>query len=442
MLGLRGNCIPATKSLLSNDMDGILEQMQRSPLASGVEDRAYADWSTLGFHLNPQLEVPTDVGSYLVHIPGNVTNHCIGLDIDLQFGQHRICALIDCVGLRLTWWDHEKLMSIFQQCAPSSRPIFFKVQEHPLEAPLSLEATRLLNLRAGASEKVNMVPVLDIELTSLLAEEVPLAVPFRINRDAWRCPLCLNRRFARKNRVTGHLKTYHGHGSRWSPSGTKMLVACSALYDDDLYRIGSPQGNYMGRVADIMRKSMITPVLPNQNDVDKQIRTVLTASGLVWHNKHDLHIRVIVRRISHQCYADMSFYELLFKESILQRGRLQPIIEGVQRHCLTQGSVLVSMVPKQKDCFSDLLDDIYTSPAVKKIKDGCIATMSARGEYKCLSIDATVKGCFSLRGQANYRHSKAVRVSQPLDDREAIYKILTILGTSGSLLGLIAVASE
>ena len=36
-----------------------------------------------------------------------------------------------------------------------------------------------------------------------------------------------------------------------------------------------------------------------------------------------------------------------------------------------------------------------------------------------------------------------MRASQPLDDREAIYKVLTILGASGSLLlGLQAVSSE
>ena len=35
-----------------------------------------------------------------------------------------------------------------------------------------------------------------------------------------------------------------------------------------------------------------------------------------------------------------------------------------------------------------------------------------------------------------------MRASQPLDDREAIYKVLTILGASGSFLGLQAVSSE
>ena len=59
-----------------------------------------------------------------------------------------------------------------------------------------------------------------------------------------------------------------------------------------------------------------------------------------------------------------------------------------------------------------------------------------------LSIDATLKICMTVQGQASYRSSAAVRNAACFGDGEALRRVLTIRGRSGAVVLMVPVPSE
>ena len=66
----------------------------------------------------------------------------------------------------------------------------------------------------------------------------------------------------------------------------------------------------------------------------------------------------------------------------------------------------------------------------------------AEGEFQCVSIDATVRVAMTLKGQANYRASKAKKASAVLPESQARRTVLTVRGRTGAVVGMWLVKSE
>ena len=69
-------------------------------------------------------------------------------------------------------------------------------------------------------------------------------------------------------------------------------------------------------------------------------------------------------------------------------------------------------------------------------------TLENNDEWHYISIDATLKICMKLAGQASYRASKVERNAAPFGDEVAWRKILTVRGRSGAVLLMTPLKSE
>ena len=84
--------------------------------------------------------------------------------------------------------------------------------------------------------------------------------------------------------------------------------------------------------------------------------------------------------------------------------------------CAEAGGELCGLTPaRNRGFWVNVLED---EAAVQKHLNEC----GDRGEYKVLSIDATVQCLLKVVGMATYRHSAASRSTFPVPEDEAVYK--------------------
>ena len=79
---------------------------------------------------------------------------------------------------------------------------------------------------------------------------------------------------------------------------------------------------------------------------------------------------------------------------------------------------------------------------VQSLKSSIFKTLEHSQEFLCLSIDATLKVCMTVQGQANYRASAQTRNAACFDDEHSLRRVLTIRGRTGAVLGMVPVPSE
>ena len=59
-----------------------------------------------------------------------------------------------------------------------------------------------------------------------------------------------------------------------------------------------------------------------------------------------------------------------------------------------------------------------------------------------LSVDATLKVCMTVQGQASYRASAAVRNAACFDDGSSLRRVLTVRGRTGAVVAMVPVPGE
>jgi hypothetical protein len=89
-----------------------------------------------------------------------------------------------------------------------------------------------------------------------------------------------------------------------------------------------------------------------------------------------------------------------------------------------------------------LVEDIIKSPAVQKSRRTMVQELESHDEFTSLSIDATLRCCMTVMGQASYRDSAANRADAAFDDATSLRRVLSIVGRTGSVVGLVPIASE
>ena len=73
-----------------------------------------------------------------------------------------------------------------------------------------------------------------------------------------------------------------------------------------------------------------------------------------------------------------------------------------------------------------LLKDISSSQSFNDRMSCMRACLKDHDEWRYISVDATVKLCLKLKGQASYRASTAEREAAPFGDDTAWRRILTV----------------
>ncbi|CAE7255234.1 unnamed protein product [Symbiodinium sp. CCMP2592] len=81
-----------------------------------------------------------------------------------------------------------------------------------------------------------------------------------------------------------------------------------------------------------------------------------------------------------------------------------------------------------------MLEDITTSEAFKNKMEQMLTAFSKHDEWHYISMDATLKLCMKIMGQAPYRASKQVRNDAPFGDDVAWRRLLTVRGRTGAVL--------
>ncbi len=88
------------------------------------------------------------------------------------------------------------------------------------------------------------------------------------------------------------------------------------------------------------------------------------------------------------------------------------------------------------------VEDVFNSEAVRRLANSLKNEAVAHGELECISMDATLRCCMPILGQASYRASAATRAAACVDDSESKRRVLTVRGRTSAVFGLWPVPEE
>ena len=89
-----------------------------------------------------------------------------------------------------------------------------------------------------------------------------------------------------------------------------------------------------------------------------------------------------------------------------------------------------------------LIEDVFMSNHVKEIGENIFKSLERNGEFLSLSVDATLKVCMTIQGQASHRAPAAVRNAACFDDESSLRRVLTIRGRTGAVVGMVPSSGE
>ncbi|CAE6926624.1 ABCB1 [Symbiodinium sp. CCMP2592] len=231
-----------------------------------------------------------------------------------------------------------------------------------------------------------------------------------------KCILCPFPTFNRACRVRKHIATHHTERKQYICSGTKQLKVACALFDND--QIALREGsNYLQRSADL--KWVVPALSASSNEVDRHVRLVLTERGPVYWSLQQVTATNEVRRARNLFYTQ-GFADLVYRE----------------------GSNMVSLLPTHTSYWWPIIEDIFNGPPLKLQVRAMQDFFVDSREFEYVSIDATIKCCMSVMGQASYKASAAQRIAAVFNDDNSYRRVLTARGRTGAVLAMIAMSSE
>ena len=125
-------------------------------------------------------------------------------------------------------------------------------------------------------------------------------------------------------------------------------------------------------------------------------------------------------------YYNERFAAALFREAVTHHGRYWNVRQAfVRRACEAQNS-LWRLLPVRFSKWAELLEDLFTSPRVIQDVNNMLAACLARSEFLHLTVDATIRCARRVKGQADYRASKAKRESALFGDKDAFRRIVCV----------------
>ena len=455
------NCIPcALWHLFPGAVQGkVLEMVSdvQSSQNAYAQERSHRTYKqcldVLGLQAVPCTNwSPSDEGKFLFHSENDGNPHCVALEVVGDDAVVTDGSSYRKLGVLL-------LESLILKATDVSTMVFFRMSEDAGDlGPL----TYLFDLQAGAStseadssDSCDEAQLLvDDEgevffqdtLRDSLAEEVASFLQEldrkNIRRiDAmFRCPFCPFRSFQRPHQLRNHIVVHHSNRKQYVCSGTKQLRVILALHDADCM-LRECNLECLHRSACLLRQHIVPQLSATRTYIDKEIRLLLTSAGPKYCNRAALGIDIIARRVLN-LYYDRGFAEMLYRELLMHHSNVKSVWPRLFIIAKEQGNPLANLYPTHTRHWWPIVEDIFMSSAIQSLRTSLVQALERNTEYLCVSADATLKVCMTLKGQASYRAKAEVRNSACFGDAEAFRRLLTVRGRTGAVLALVPIPSE
>ena len=355
-----GNCIPlAVARLFADRLEDIQkllgEDNHKNKEAAQRSSRCYAsvlEPLRVGVRAEPGLKI-AGMGSYLLHTDHDGNPHCVACRV----GENNLVTMWD--GVYKTTMLLPELLAFGEKAMDAGSLVTFEVlgtmEDAEDEPAVAMSDNSLLGLHAGAGdlnedwseclqnhcecegpqpgsddecglvtqdEDVEPMVTAGNRLLEELRNEVRAAAESS-ERNKRRCVLCPFRQFGRSGRVQHHICTYHVDRKQFTCSGTKQLKICCALFDHDQLQ-GSIKGSYLQRSADILRATVQPALTTATNEIDRDIRLVLTGNGPEYWRLTTIQESNAVRRVRNLYYS-RQFGELVYRELLMCHGKCKAV---------------------------------------------------------------------------------------------------------------------
>ncbi len=471
-----GNCIVAAISHCVEDSTQLLEKLRDASDAANVaavsrRARTYKQAAKIAcVDLLPQQGIRIEApGDYLLHTEGDGCPHCVFVHV--SSGEPASAVVRDATSRWLI--DLRDLRACAGEGMDAPTIVSYRVlpkgntYESESTIPQNVQDI-LLDLLAGAASESDMedditsdhevnedcpnadddeaVVHVGDELLSLLRREVATTVKC-IARRAYQgengdfpCPLCPFRRFDRKKRLQHHLDAYHSSRTQFVASGTKQLKAITVLFDDDRLT-GEPALMLQTRTAAIMRQTIAPPLQGSVNLIDRSIRLVYTERGPEFHNREALENSREHRRVRNTYYTH-GFAEIFRVECLVQHARVKSCLPRLIMIAKQQGNQLAGLYSLRVATWWPFVEDVFTSLQSQIFRQSLARAFVLHEEFESISVDATLKVCTTILGQASYRARPEVRNAAAFGDSESMRRLLTVRGRTGCVLSLEPLTSE
>ena len=224
--------------------------------------------------------------------------------------------------------------------------------------------------------------------------------------------------------------------------GARQLKVLAALFEDDCLS-GRVRTSYLQDSASIIRGCFPEHALATRTDrtTDRDLCFLLDSTGPTFFYNGGEDNRRDVRRVGNVYYT-RGFANLFLEFALTEHGRLRPIRDRLVQVCVRGHNPLWHLFPRHPKTTAAVLEDIMASPYAQGTKERLITQCCEHSEFTHMSIDATVRIAMSLKGQANYRASRAKKEAAALPEEEAKRSVLTARGRTGAVLGMWLIRSE
>jgi hypothetical protein len=71
-----------------------------------------------------------------------------------------------------------------------------------------------------------------------------------------------------------------------------------------------------------------------------------------------------------------------------------------------------------------------------------VTELETHEEYIAISIDATMRSCMSILGQAHHRASREIKAQSAIGEKDSLKRVITVRGRTGAVLLMLAVKSD
>ncbi|CAE7506749.1 unnamed protein product [Symbiodinium sp. CCMP2592] len=205
------------------------------------------------------------------------------------------------------------------------------------------------------------------------------------------CPFCPMRSWNnnRQDRVLEHVRQYHSERKQFVASGTKQLKIIIALHDHDQCR-RQPLRHYLRRSASLLAASLDETISTKHMLIDKEIRLVFTGDGPQYWSLAAVQ-QGELRRVRNLYYT-RSFGQLVYA----LHARLLATFPGETN----------SLLPRHVNHWWPLVEDIFMSPRITSLEQELKAELVHHEEFEVVSMDATLRCCLPIMGQAHPRASR------------------------------------
>lgn len=129
---------------------------------------------------------------------------------------------------------------------------------------------------------------------------------------------------------------------------------------------------------------------------------------------------------------------MLFREIVFHHSQQRP---RIHLRALEAGNLLGNLYPTHTRHWWPIVEDIFHSTQVQALRR-LTASLERNEEFIALSVDATLKICMVVQGQASYRAPAVVRNEACINDDESLRRVLTIRGRTGAVIAIVPLRSE